>query len=63
MLQYDLDVERQTIQRYTSRLHEAEGAWAVAIKTRLEKILAEEAEHERKPRDLLEQQHPPAAAR
>ena len=56
MLEYDLDVERQTIQHYTSRLREAEGAWAVAIKARLEKILVEEAEYERKLRDLLDQQ-------
>jgi len=65
MLEYDLDMERQTIQHYTSRLREAEGAWAVAIKARLEKILAEEAERERKLRDLLEQQNavrPDAAA-
>ena len=57
MLEYDLEVERQTIQHYTSRLHDAEGAWAVAIKARLERILAEEAEHEQKLHDLLDQQN------
>ncbi len=56
MLEYDLEMERLTIQHYTRRLHEAEGAWAVAIKARLEKILAEEAEHERKLLDLLDKQ-------
>ena len=56
MLAYDLEMERLAIQHYTSRLHEAEGAWAVAIKARLEKILADEAEHEQELRDLLEQQ-------
>ena len=53
----------RSIQHYTSRLREAEGAWAEAIKARLERILVEEAEHERKLRDLLEQQNAPAAAR
>jgi bacterioferritin len=56
MLRYDLEMERQTIQHYSSRLHEAEGAWAVAIKARLERILVDEAEHERKLRELLDRE-------
>jgi bacterioferritin len=62
MLEYDLEMERQTIQHYTSRLHEAEGAWAVAIKARLERILVDEAEHERRLRVLLAQQGAPRPA-
>jgi bacterioferritin len=48
MLEYDLEMERRAIKQYTERLHEADGAWALALKTRLERIIVDETDHEKR---------------
>lgn len=48
MLQYDLKMERRAIKQYTERVHEAGGAWALALKTRLDQIIADETDHEKR---------------
>ena len=45
MLEYDLELERHIIGHYEERIKQAEAVWALGLKTRLEKILADEAEH------------------
>ncbi len=54
MVEYDLAAEHQAILQYTERLEEAAASWAIGLKTRLERILAEEAAHESGLRRLLE---------
>ncbi len=53
MLQHELETERHIIRHYTERLKQAEAVWALGLKTRLEKILADEVEHEKAIRGLL----------
>jgi bacterioferritin len=53
MLQHELETERYIIRHYTERLKQAEAVWALGLKTRLEKILADEIEHEKAIRGLL----------
>ncbi len=53
MLQHELETERHIIRHYTERLKQAEAVWALGLKTRLEKILADETEHEKAIRGLL----------
>ncbi len=54
MLEHELETERHIIRHYTERLKQAEAVWALGLKTRLEKILADEVEHEKALRGLLD---------
>ena len=47
MIEYDLAIERRVIQHYQERVNQAAADWALALKTRLEKIIADEREHEK----------------
>ena len=53
MVEYDLNEERRVIKHYSERLQQATGAWALGLQARLEKILADEEEHELGLRKLL----------
>ena len=54
MVEYDLKEEHRVIKQYTERLQQATGTWALGLQARLEKILADEAEHEQGLRKLLD---------
>jgi bacterioferritin len=45
MLQYALEAETATIERYTQRISEAEAAGELALKVELENLVAEETKH------------------
>jgi bacterioferritin len=47
MIEYDLEMERRVIQNYAERVAQAAADWALGLKTRLEKILADETDHEK----------------
>ena len=47
MLEYDLDLERESILEYRERAKQAEQAGEVGLKLRLEELLAEETDHMR----------------
>ncbi len=53
MLQHELETERHIIRHYAERVKQAEAVWALGLKTRLEKILADEVEHEKAVLGLL----------
>jgi bacterioferritin len=47
MIAYDLEMERRAIQHYSERVKQAAADWALGLKARLEKIIVDEADHER----------------
>jgi bacterioferritin len=55
MVEYDLAAEHQAILQYTERLEEATATWSIGLKSRLERILAEETAHEEGLRSLKKQ--------
>lgn len=54
MLQVSIDAEKDTIRRYKQRIEQAEQADEVALKVKLEEMLAEENEHKEELERLLE---------
>jgi len=54
MIQASIDAEKDTIRRYKERIEQAERAGEVALKIKLEEMLAEETEHKEELERLLE---------
>jgi len=46
MIEYDMEVERRTIQHYTERVKQAAADWSLSLKARLEKIITDETDRE-----------------
>ena len=46
MIEYDVEVERRTIQHYTERVKQAAADWSLNLKGRLEKIITDETNRE-----------------
>ena len=46
MIEYDMEVERRTIQHYTERVKQAAADWSLSLKARLEKIVTDETDRE-----------------
>lgn len=47
MIEYDLEMERRAIRYYAERVRQAAADWALGLKTRLERILVDETDHEK----------------